>query len=243
MLKELIKKIIPNQVWKWRSDQSLKRYKQMTTEEIFTTIYKENVWGGKNGEFCSGSGTTNPNAALYIEKLVDFIHQNQIKSVLDIGCGDFRIMQQVTQQTEVNYTGGDLVKELIAFNQQKFATEKIHFRILNAITDPLPKAQMIVIRQVLQHLSNEQINIVLEKVKDFEYVLITEHNYMGIDVVYNTDKAAGPDVRLHYKSGVFLEQAPFNQKASVFLEYAEDMQVFGENYPAMMRTYLIQNKH
>ncbi|MBC8110348.1 MAG: class I SAM-dependent methyltransferase [Verrucomicrobia bacterium] len=241
MLKNFIKKLIPKQLYEWRINQSLKRYNDMTPEQVFTSIYEENVWGGKAGEFCSGSGTTNPNVGLYVEKLVKFIQQQQIKSVLDIGCGDFRVMKQVTQQTNVQYTGGDLVKSLINFNQKQFANEKTNFQVLNAITDELPKADMLTIRQVFQHLSNEQIISVLQKTKDFKYILVTEHIYSGNDAVANLDKKAGPDIRLYKKSGVFLETTPFDKKASVFLEYAEDMIVFGKQYPALMRTYLIEN--
>jgi 2-polyprenyl-3-methyl-5-hydroxy-6-metoxy-1,4-benzoquinol methylase len=242
MLKNLIKKLIPKQLFEWRDKQRLKRYQHMTPEQVFTRIYQENAWGGKAGEFCSGSGTTNPNVGLYVEKLVKFIDEHQVKSVLDIGCGDFRVMNQVTQQTNVHYVGGDLVKDLINFNQKHFANEKVRFQVLNAITDELPKADMLTIRQVFQHLSNEQIISVLQKTKDFKFVLITEHIYSGEDVVVNMDKKAGPDIRLFKKSGVFLEASPFDKKVSVFLAYAEDMLVFGKQYPALMRTYLIENQ-
>jgi hypothetical protein len=95
---------------------------------------------------------------------------------------------------------------------------------------------------VLQHLSNDQIMKILPKLKQFKYVLITEHVLVGDDVVLNYDKIAGPHIRSRFYSGVFIDQPPFNVKhAKVVLDIREDEPIKGKLHPAMMRTYLVEN--
>ena len=242
MLKTLLRKLIPPAVLKWRQDQQLKRFASMSQEETFSTIYKENLWGGEKGEFCSGSGTTHENTRLYIEAVSDFIRQHDIKTLLDVGCGDFRIMKQIVEKTGVIFIGTDLVKDLIDYNNRTFGTDKITFLQHNAVTDDLPAADLVTIRQVLQHLNNESITIILNKLKPFRFALLTEHLYAGTEVVYNADKSTGPDIRLYRKSGVFFDKPPFALNPRTFLEYPEDMESSGRHFPAVMRTSLLENQ-
>src|SRR5262249_41309949 len=73
-------------------------------------------------------------------------------------------------------------------------------------------ADLCLVRQVLQHLSNHQIGAVLRKLQQYPLVMITEH-YPAPDaaaIVPNKDKAAGADTRITDGSAVFLDRPPFN---------------------------------
>jgi hypothetical protein len=50
----------------------------------------------------------------------------------------------------------------------------------------LPEAELIVVRQVLQHLDNKSIATILEKCKKYKYALITESIYINASE-YNID--------------------------------------------------------
>ncbi|UPK68084.1 class I SAM-dependent methyltransferase [Chitinophaga filiformis] len=227
----------------WYREREFWGFKNKPVEQIFSDIYKNNTWGGPSGEFYSGDGTYSPNIHLYINKVVEIINANNIKSVLDIGCGDFAVMSQVVDKVDVNYTGGDVVKDLIDRNRQWFEGPKTKFIQLNAIEDELPKADLVMIRQVLQHLSNGQILKILPKLSKFRYVLITEHVVVGDDAVPNYDKIPGPHIRSRSSSGVYIDLPPFNMKnAKVVLETREDETFKGKIYPAVLRTHLIENK-
>ena len=69
------------------------------------------------------------------------------------------------------------------------------------------------IRQVLQHLSNAEVGLILENCKKFKYLIVTEH-YPNPDfeLVPNIDIPHGPDMRLHYDSAVVLDKPPFDEK-------------------------------
>ena len=185
-----------------------------TNEEIFSTIYSNNIWGGNNGEFYSGPGSHKKHLThKYIELLKDFLYQNKIDTIVEIGCGDFHIMNQILD-SKFNYIGIDVVKKLIHRNLKMFGSEKVDFIYGDAADSKfvLPKGDVLVIREVLQHLENKDIIEILNKSKKFKYVLVTEHIYIGSDVIYNIDKPTNDSIRTHQKSGVFVEKPPFNLK-------------------------------
>ncbi|SFN17855.1 Methyltransferase domain-containing protein [Chitinophaga sp. YR627] len=230
-------------IYFWYRERYFWKLKKQSVKEIFSDIYKNNDWGGEPGEFYSGDGTYSPNIPLYVNLVESLIKEKNIQSVLDIGCGDFRVMSQVVEKVDINYTGADVVPDLIKRNQEKFANARIQFMELNAVDDELPKADLVTIRQVLQHLSNDQITKILGKLKAFKYVLITEHVLIGDDVVPNYDKIPGPHIRSRSFSGVFIDQPPFNIKNSkVVLDIREDEPIKGKLHPAMIRSYLVENK-
>ncbi len=241
-LKIYIKKLIPVPILSWILEKKLNyKYNGMDLQSVFSNIYENNTWGGKRGEYCSGSGTTNENTKLYIEKLQKFIFKNEIKTIVEIGCGDYSIMEKVLADSNVTYIGCDIVPPLIEHNNKTFGNEHIKFLNLNAVDDVLPAGELCIIRQVLQHLNNQQILAILEKTKSFAYVLITEHIAIK-PKVKNIDKKAGPDIRVYKESGVYLDHSPFDLKTEEFLTYKEDVLLFDKPLAAAMKTSLVINK-
>jgi Methyltransferase domain len=226
-------------LWRERNFFGLKR---KNPEDIFSDVYKKNTWGGDPGTFYSGSGTDHPNVVLYIEHLVEFIQSRNIHSIVEIGCGDFTIMQEVLERVHVHYTGADIVPDLIRHHQETYGNEKRKFIQLNAAKDDLPVADMIIIRQVLQHLSNDDIQKILPKFSKYKYAYITEHLPVTDDVEHNLDKITGPHIRMRVNSGVFIDKPPFNCKnVSVLFEYRQDDKLKRKLVPAVIRTYLVDN--
>lgn len=216
-MKDKIRKLIPyfllSQFRKFKREQMRKRNQGLTTEEVFSEIYKTNEWGGEKGEFNSGGGTTGEAIAEayvgYFKNLEKEIPLSTLR-VVDLGCGDMRIGNQISGLFG-SYTGVDIVKDLIKSHQERFANEKTDFVCLNIVEDELPEGDVCLVRQVFQHLSNEQIQQVLAKLNRYSYVFITEHlpsDNPGLKV--NLDKPHGGDVRLYDNSGVYLRKAPFS---------------------------------
>lgn len=233
-------KTIFTKFYAWYRERYFWHLKKKNVKEIFTDVYRNNEWGGQPGEFYSGDGTHDPSSMEYIRKVAAFIGQRQIKTMLDIGCGDFNIMSKILEQVDVNYTGGDVVEELIRHHQSVYGNERRKFIVLNAIDDGLPDAELVIIRQVLQHLSNAQIVKILGKLSKFRYVLITEHVLLTENVIPNLDKIPGPHIRTRVNSSVFIDKPPFNiAGAKVLFEYRLDEKVKSKMYPAVLRTYLI----
>jgi Methyltransferase domain len=217
--KTLAKAILPEPLAKkirdWRIARFKERSKSMTTQEVFTRIYNESIWGtSRDGDtpFYSGSGSHDSRITdIYVEKVCAFLSQFPEKpNVVDLGCGDFSIGSRIRPFC-ANYTACDIVEPLIAFNAKHFAALNVDFRVVNLATDPLPEGDIVFIRQVLQHLSNAEIAAALPRIAQrYRYMVLTEHLPAVDDFIPNIDKKAGADIRLDQGSGLVLTQPPFS---------------------------------
>lgn len=72
-------------------------------------------------------------------------------------------------------------------------------------------ADCIILRQVLQHLSNQEIQNIIKKIVHYKYIILTEHIPLG-DFIPNKDIISGQGNRMKQGSGVHVLVAPFNLK-------------------------------
>lgn len=178
--------------------------------QIMETIYKQKDWGGEGQDFYSGLGSQLPKIVdPYIRKILQFLDAFDPKlTVCDLGCGDFNVGNQLVGASS-KYIALDIVPELIARNKALFKHPNLEFGCLNIIDDALPMADCVLVRQVFQHLSNQRIAKVVDKLQKFKYVIVTEHLPKG-DFVPNIDKETDAYIRLCKNSGVVLTAPPFN---------------------------------
>ena len=194
---------------KFREKIIINNYKNLSTKEIFEKIYRDKVWNKKSKNMNSGPGShnhllINP----YIEFVLKFLKKEKDISVLDLGCGDFNIGKKIYDQTS-SYTGIDIVQPLIDHNKKVFKDKKLNFLCLDIIENELPKADCIIIRQVLQHLDNKSVSKILKKIVNYKFIIITEHISSG-GFKPNIDKPTGPLIRADFRSGLDIEKSPFN---------------------------------
>jgi hypothetical protein len=123
-------------------------------------------------------------------------------------------MKQVINN-KIIYNGIDVVKELIEYNNTIYRRENIQFQFLDAAKEEtvLPNADLLIARQILQHLDIKSISIMLEKFKKYKYILITESIFFGTNKNYNNDRI-GNGIR---DSGIIIELEPFNIKNTITL--------------------------
>ncbi|QCO22789.1 class I SAM-dependent methyltransferase [Acinetobacter cumulans] len=182
----------------------------MDLKSKFTKIYEDGVWGGEGERFYSGSGSHNNEIVeKYIISVNNFLNDLIVeKTVVDLGCGDFNIGSKLFRNTK-KYIACDIVDSLIDYNSIKFSHQNLIFKKINIVEDDLPAGNIVFIRQVLQHLSNEDILKVVKKLYKYKYLVITEHLPKFI-FKPNKDYFSGPSIRLERNSGVVLDEKPFN---------------------------------
>ena len=127
-----------------------------------------------------------------------------------MGCGDFNIGRQLVKYSS-NYIGVDIVNDLILHNKKIYTQKKLEFRCLDIANDPIPRGDCAIIRQVFQHLSNDEVQQILNKLYQFKFVIITEH-IPKYNFIPNIDILSGQGNRLKKKSGLDLASPPFNFK-------------------------------
>ena len=194
------------------------RYKGKDNRETFQKIYENRLWGNSSQQFYSGPGSHDVKVVdPFVKDVLAFLNSlPNSPIVIDLGCGDFNVGSKLFEACHL-YIACDVVPELIEYNKVKFVNKSIDFRCVDIVKDELPKGEVVIIRQVLQHLSNADIALVLPKLTAFKYLIITEHIPVG-NFVPNLDKPSGLGIRMHNglkkDSGVVITEPPFNFKAS-----------------------------
>jgi len=140
-------------------------------EKLFTYIYKTNFWQSK--ESISGPGSELKVTQRMSRELSALIKTFNITSLADAPCGDLNWMQYVNLGT-CRYIGIDIVEELIERNIKLFGTTK-EFKHANLLNEIIEKVDLIICRDMLAHLTDEQIFTVLRNFKQSgsKYLLAT----------------------------------------------------------------------
>jgi|TARA_R100001460_G_scaffold25366_1_gene50952 SAM-dependent methyltransferase len=182
-------------------------------DKIFKSIYVEKKWGYKDNDvFYSGMGShykdlVNP----YINSIKNFTENFKEKlNVIDIGCGDFNVGKQLLPYFN-NYTAVDVVDSLIKYNKNKFKNLNVNFQTLNITNQTIPFTDVIILKQVLQHLSNQDIFNILKNIYlKSKYIILTE-SIPYDSFTPNLDIKSGVKTRVaENNSGVDILSLPFN---------------------------------
>lgn len=175
-MKDFIKKMTPNGLLRvygnYKKKQLEKRLKGKSAKQVFSEIYSTNKWKGETSR--SGTGSDPSQTRIVIDTLNNVIDEFKVRSILDLPCGDFEWMKNVSLEN-VNYIGADIVDALIDRNTKKFARENISFQVIDLIKNELPKSDMIITRDCLVHLCFEDIFTSLKNIKSSgsKYLLTT----------------------------------------------------------------------
>lgn len=141
--------------------------------ERFTEAFEQNVW--QDDESVSGAGSTLTYTSELRTTLPAMIAALGCRSMLDAPCGDFNWMKEL-DLSGVAYTGADIVAPMIEGLRSEWPQHS--FLCLDITKDPMPKADFVLIRDVLFHLSNLDIVRVLENfVNSGSAWLATSHSF------------------------------------------------------------------
>jgi hypothetical protein len=179
--------------------------------DLFGEIYRQKIWGGGEMDFFSGGGSHNPDVVNpYVQSVRESLASlGRPLTIVNLGCGDFNVGNRLTDLAGT-YIACDVVGPLIERNQRLFVKNNLEFRQLDAVVHPLPQGDVVIVKQVFQHLRNDQITAILRKMKQFNVWIICEHLPATQDFTPNIDHRAGPDNRLGRNSGIVVTAQPFN---------------------------------
>jgi len=174
--------------------------KKIKDDNVFVNIHAKNAWN--NAESISGIGSIKAHTCELIEKLPLLCADYNVTTFLDAPCGDFNWMQHVVFDEQLNYVGGDIVKELVEKNSSKYAGTRYTFIHLNILRDNLLKSDIIFVRDCLVHLSYADIRLFLQNLvrSDIHYLLTTTFPYTRNNY----------DITTGNWRAINLQRAPFN---------------------------------
>lgn len=195
----------------YSTEDYIKNYKfaELSYKDRFTQIYKEHHW-----DVGSGRGSKPQNAIEYIALLQTYYNDPSYRSYVDLGCGDWQIMEHINIPSNKQYLGYDIVETVIAENRQKHTKTNVSFEVIENFDDIKP-ADLLIVKDVLQHWSiadvQQFINVVLPR---FKAALIT-----------NCISAAAPinqDIITGRYTAIDLAQPPYNmQTLQTIMDYSK----------------------
>lgn len=192
--------------------------------EIFEDVYSGFKWGSQGEEpYYSGQGSRGDPASEYVRRIATFIADIELDLerpvvIADIGCGDFQIGRALLNALpDARYIGCDVVRPLVDYNNRHHKSANASFRVLDIVADAPPEADVYLVRQVFQHLSNAEIRAALANLAG-KLVVVTEGQPEFPQGPGNPDKAPGAGIRFHWATGVGrgveLHLPPFNADAT-----------------------------
>ena len=176
----------------------------LPVKQRFRRIYRRHYHYWQSNESTSGLGSTLANTENIRTALPALLQKYDIRTIVDVPCGDFNWMRHLIGQTPFvrSYIGLDIVPELIQENQRKYSSDHIRFLEFDVITTTPPIADLVIVRDCLIHFSFADARRALKNIKysGSAYFLSTTH----LDVQENKDIVTGRWRSLN------LQKAPFD---------------------------------
>jgi 2-polyprenyl-3-methyl-5-hydroxy-6-metoxy-1,4-benzoquinol methylase len=178
----------------------------MDNKKVFSKIYKEDLWKGG-----SGGGSKVENVKEYVDVLQKYIDKPEVKTVLDLGCGDWQF-SKFLDLSSVLYLGVDVVDSVIDSNINLYSASNIDFISRDMTTYELPQVDLIICKDVLQHLCNKDVISVLVKIiKSSKFALITND--------FNSESTGNRDIENGDYRYLDLTLSPFFLDVVTVLEF------------------------
>lgn len=135
-------------------------------EKVFTHLVDSFGWcPGHKGETPCGEGSYLDACAPIVQHLPEWFKTYGIKSVVDVGCGDFHWMRGINFDG-MEYDGFDVVKKFVDELQKTHDKTNVRFHHADALEAPLPKADLYICKDVLNHYPVELGLRLLSKMRD-----------------------------------------------------------------------------
>lgn len=180
------------------SNLSAREKNRAKHSDAFEGVYRRNVWSEGDEstyklDYYSGSGSIPKNVPMYLKLLQDIFNDNRFMTIVDLGCGDFKLMEKISVPPKKSYKGFDVVDGLIKRNQKQYTKKNIKFYYIEDLKDfKGQKADLLIIKDVMQHWSNRDIKYFLDNIlPNFRYALITNDTQKDLSKQANVDISNG----------------------------------------------------
>jgi 2-polyprenyl-3-methyl-5-hydroxy-6-metoxy-1,4-benzoquinol methylase len=186
--------------------KSLFEVKQDDLKTKFTNTYQRGLWS--DGESMSGHGSSMIWTENIRTNLVRIIKERKIETIFDCSCGDWNWMKEISGNFQ-NYTGNDIVEDIVVTNNRRFGNERIRF-VNGDMVESLKKlndksVDLVICRHTLEHLTLEYCLEVIGQIKRVsKFSLITSTSSSDNDRANKQLTVNGHDARQ-----IHLESYPF----------------------------------
>ncbi|HQU09178.1 MAG TPA: class I SAM-dependent methyltransferase [Opitutales bacterium] len=181
-------------------------------QKVFSRIYASHEWNQG-----SSPGSHPLNTVQYRSLLQSFFYDSTIKTIVDLGCGDWQIMNLIDIPKNKQYIGLDVVDSVINENKKRYKAPNVNFTLTSGLLDDLPVGDLLVVKDVLQHWSLKHIELFINQVLPRYPKTLLTHSYKSYipscQANYNKDIPTGG-----YRP-IDLADAPFDLSLKKLLDY------------------------
>lgn len=207
---------------KWRSCSDSKMSNR--TAEQFDQHYISKDWASGGKGALSGEGSDSSAVKPFAEFLLNFIKEKKITSMAEVSAGHWPSgWQAQIKWPPIEYHGVDIVpsvvqqdKKFLEEHKDKFGFASADFSVGDMACDDLPKADLLLTKDTLQHLSNDYISKFLAKNIHSEP---RKYKY----VMFVNDKLDLGEENVDIQNGGYrhlqMDQKPFNLDASTMFQW------------------------
>jgi SAM-dependent methyltransferase len=112
----------------------------------------------------SGPGSEPGYTEGYRAFLANFLCENNIRSVLDLGCGNWRSTRLI-DWTGIDYLGVDFIHKIVAKNRRLHGAANIKFTQGDVRSFDIPAVDLVISKDVLQHWPTKDVVAFLERLR------------------------------------------------------------------------------
>lgn len=135
---------------------------KLNLEERFDLLHRLGVYHGD--ESASGDASGTEATASIRAFLPGLIRDLRIASLIDAPCGDCHWMGLIDFCGVDDYLGIDIVAELVEQNVLRYGSAGRRFMRADVTCDPLPSADLLICRDLLIHLGDEDVLAALKNI-------------------------------------------------------------------------------
>ena len=204
------------------------RWRLNSRQALFTQVYESDSWGSR--ECGSGTGSELRATDNIRRCLPDLLSRLDAQSVLDAPCGDWNWMRHIDLPIK-DYYGVDIVPRVIEGNELRFGGEHRQFTVSDITRDALPRADVILCRDCLVHVSFQECSMILENFRSTGATWLLLNTY--------------PEVRrnLNQFTGKCWRRLNFRLPPFEFPEPVEMFPDGGEIDPSQLALWRLQELH
>jgi hypothetical protein len=170
---------------KWEHDQL--NVSDAIRQKRFEDIYSLQTWQHGNPSVPkSGTGSTLERTKDVRDAILDVLEMINATRIVDAPCGDLTWMRTLFPEfarRNISYIGVDIVRSEISRLQAEFHKDPmVDFAVVDLVTQPTPRADLIFSRQTLQHLQAEDSLRVLHRWSrsGSRYLMQTQYTLSGV---------------------------------------------------------------
>jgi len=143
---------------------------------------KEKAAGRRDS--ASGPGSSSKASSDALKFLRRVIREHDVGSILDLGCGDWHWMRHLglprpTGDRTVRYEGWDASGEMVDSLNREFGSEFVAFGVKDITTEPLPRVDLVIARDVLFHIDTAIVEKMVERIRGSARLFAT-NSFRGV---------------------------------------------------------------